>query len=203
MSKDLTAAFTTELDSPDVTIFAAIEAVFPSGTVNIWTGVGALSWDSKTWDGVGALLSLEPIIETTDSRANRIGATLSGLEADFFDPVMAEDYQNGAASMWLGFMASDGSVVSDPYLLFSGTMDNDRLVDENDSSSLTIWANSRLDDMLRSRTYRYTNTDQQALHTGDIGLEFVSQLQDLQINWGKPANARGGNTGGVNPFRPR
>ena len=202
MSKDVTTAFEAEAEKQDVVLFAAIEAVFPSGPVNIWTGSGRLDWDSKSWDGLGTLINLEPVVETTDSRGNRVGASLSGLDEDFFNPVMVEDYQGGNASMWLGFIDQSGGIISDPYLLFRGAMDNDRIVDSGKTSVLTIWANSRLDDILRSRIYRYTDVDQQSIHPGDRGLEFVSQLQDLQVNWGKPSNASGGNTGGVNPFRP-
>ena len=38
-----------------------IEMDAPSGSVRAWSGVGTLSWDGKSWEGLGDLLSVSPV----------------------------------------------------------------------------------------------------------------------------------------------
>jgi hypothetical protein len=59
------------------------------------------------------------------------------------------------------------------------------------AATVRLKATDFMGDLLRPRIWRYTHTDQQALYPtdGDDFFEFVPQLQNLQLNWGKPANA--------------
>ena len=48
--------------------------------LNVWTGIGDLSFNSKTYTGLGDLLSLSPIIETADISAEGLSITLTGVK---------------------------------------------------------------------------------------------------------------------------
>ena len=52
-------------------------------------------------------------------------------------------------------------------------------------STVTLTAESRLRDLERVRTRRYTDADQQSRFPGDKGLEYVPSLQDKQLIWGR------------------
>jgi hypothetical protein len=59
-------------------------------------------------------------------------------------------------------------------------------------------------DLQRPRERRYTHEDQQIDHPGDMGFEYVSQLQELNLAWGKatatvPSSAGGGGPVGAHP----
>jgi hypothetical protein len=45
-------------------------------------------------------------------------------------------------------------------------------------------AESRLMDFKRVREIRYTDEEQQNLFSGDVGLEFVNDIQEKPIFWG-------------------
>lgn len=55
------------------------ELTFKSGIQRVWSGVGNLVWDSKTWSGVGALASVGAITEASAVQAEGTTVTLSGI----------------------------------------------------------------------------------------------------------------------------
>jgi hypothetical protein len=57
--RTLTAAVKDATSSQVVAPFFAVAADFPSGMVRIWAGVGELTFDSNTYEGVGEFLGIE------------------------------------------------------------------------------------------------------------------------------------------------
>lgn len=162
-------------------------ADFPSGIVRAWTGTGQIQWDGETWEGLADFLNIDFVTESVDSRSSGVSVTVSGLKADFFDPVMVGNYQGRDAKMWFALLDDTTMAsVDDPYLMFQGKMDSDEINDDGQSATLKINVENRLSDLLRKRVYRYTHEDQQTLFPGDgdKGLEFVGVLQDVELKWG-------------------
>lgn len=160
------------------------------GGVRIWTGVGQVQWNGQTWEGLGHLLKIDPIVESTDSAAQGITVEVDGFQDDFFSPVMLGDYQGRPAKVWFGlFSEAYGDIISDPYLIFSGILDSDEVIDSGigESSKVVIRAEHRLSDLLRPRSFRYTYEDQQTLYpeAEDAGLEFIAALQEVDFSWGR------------------
>lgn len=52
-----------------------------------------------------------------------------------------------------------------------------------DSATMEVNCESRLIDLKRPRTRRYTDQEQRALYSGDTGLRFIAGLQDKKITW--------------------
>ena len=80
---------------------------------------------------------------------------------------------------------SNGSVVSDPYAIFKGQMDTMSISDSGETAIITVRAESRLIDLDRSRERRYTSEDLKIDFPDDKGLEYIDDLQDKQITWGR------------------
>ena len=59
-------------------------------------------------------------------------------------------------------------------------------IDEGaESANITLNLENRLIALDRAKNRRYTHEDQQERFSGDLGFEFVPDLQDKQIIWGK------------------
>lgn len=161
-------------------------ADFPSGPVRIWTGAGMLYVDGFEWTGVGGLLSVEDVTESTDTAQNGMAVKLSGIPSEIFSSVTLGNYQNRRAEISLLVFDEDFQAVGSPVPLFRGLMDSDQVKDSGSEVSVTINIESAMSDQLRPRVYRYTHEDQQTLHpdAGDKGLEFVAALQNLNLKWG-------------------
>ena len=151
-----------------------------------WSGIGQLSWDSKIWYGAGNLGKVSTVEETTELKATGASFQLSGIPADLITKVSTAKIQGHKARMYLGFINEDfTTLIADPFLIFDGRMDTAEIADGGDTATITLTAESRLRDLERVRTRRYTDADQQSRFPGDKGLEYVPSLQDKQIVWGR------------------
>ena len=59
-----------------------------------------------------------------------------------------------------------------------------QISDDGQSADITMTAENRLVDFKRAREVRYTHEEQTALFPGDLGLEFVTAIQEKAIYWG-------------------
>jgi hypothetical protein len=162
-------------------------ADFPDGAVRIWTGIGTLVSEGQEWIGMGELLSVEDITETTDSAQHGMAVRLSGIPSELFSKITLGNYQNRRAELSMLVFDRDYEAIGAPIVLFRGLMDSDAVKDTGTEVSVTINLESALSDQLRPRVFRYTHEDQQTRYpdANDRGLEFVAALQNLQLRWGQ------------------
>jgi hypothetical protein len=185
MSRLLSSGVQSAIVASEVSPIVLFEAEFASGWLRIWSGIGDLSWSSGTWTGAGTLFSVSSVEETADTSAKGITVTLSGIPADMISLVLSDMRQGKSGKVYLGFLDSNGAIISDPVLAFEGRLDIPALQEEAESATISISYESRLIDLQRTRESRYTNEDQQRAYPGDKAFEFVPNLQEIQINWGR------------------
>lgn len=185
MSRDLTSGLETATLNPVVRPILLVELDFPSGFVRVWSGYGELSWDGKTWQGVGTLGGVSAVEETDAMKATGVTFRLSGVPLEYVAIALGEHYQGRPAKLWFATLGDNGTITADPFLLFSGRMDVFEDEDSGETATLYLSAESRLIDLERPRERRFTDQDQKSLYPSDKGLEFVAGLQDKKINWGR------------------
>ena len=185
MSRDITTAFNDILVSDNLSPFLAVDLSFDGGNFVTWTGYGNITFGGTTFIGGGDFLNVSQISETADIQANGINITLSGIPSDLISSALNETYQGRSAKLYLGLLDANGAVVADPYLVFSGRMDTMNIKDSGDTADIGLTAESRLIDLERSRERRYTSEDQKIDYPNDKGLEFIADLQDKEIVWGR------------------
>jgi len=181
-ARDLTASMLTAIQAGLVRPAILMEGEFVSLGVTtylrLWTGVGNLSWDSKTWIGGGHLLGISPIAESTKTEAVGFEVTLSGMPSDKISLALSSVRKNKAGRLWLALFDSAGAVIADPYLLKSGRFDMIPIEDSGDTCTITARYEDRLIALSIPRERRYTHEDQQLRLAGDLGFEYVQGLQD-------------------------
>jgi hypothetical protein len=185
MSRLLSSGVQSAVSGTEVSPILLFEGDFASGTLNIWSGFGDLTWDSATWTGAGTLFSVSAIEETSDVSAKGASITLSGIPSDMISLVLSDIRQNALGRVYLGFLDASGDIIVDPYMIFEGRLDIPALQENGETSIITISYESRLIDLQRTRESRYTNEDQQREFPGDLAFEFVPNLQEISINWGR------------------
>lgn len=162
-------------------IFA--ELSFPSGLVNVHSGAGTLLFESKSWLGVGNLGNISKIEEGTELRNYGIELGLSGIQTEYLSSALTEQYRGRLGRLLLALL-DDGTLVQDPTEIFVGRMDMMQVV-VGKLATITVRIESKLADWDRSRVDRYTNESQLHRFPGDKGLEFVSQMVEKEIVWGR------------------
>jgi len=185
MSRGITNAVNTILESDNLSPFLAVDLAFDGGHFVCWTGYGSITFNGTTFFGGGDFLNVSQISETAEIQANGINVTLSGIPSDLISSALNETYQGRPAKLYLGVLDVNGAVVADPYLMFSGRMDTMSIKDSGDTANISLTAESRLIDLERSRERRYTSEDQKIDYPNDKGLEFIADLQNQEIVWGR------------------
>ncbi len=132
-------------------------------------------------------MQVSNIEETSEIKASGVVVTFNGIPADLLSLVLSDVKQGALGKIYLGFLSS-GAVVATPWLIFEGRIDTPIINEEAESCSIAITYESRLIDLSRPRTARYTDQDQRREFPGDLGMEFVLALQDKEIPWGRAGN---------------
>lgn len=173
-----------------------VEAAFDSGNVNLWNGIGDLTYSSTTYIGAGNLLSVGAIEESSDLVANGAKVVLSGIGEPLISKARDEKYQGRQLDIYLGAMDENGSVISSPVKIFSGFMDVMVISDSGQSAEIAISVENRLIEFERTRVRRNTAEDQKIDYPNDKGFEFVTEIQEKDIVWGRTISR--GSTGSGN-----
>ena len=178
-----------------------VRMVFDSGEtpneLNLWSGVGDLTYDSETYTGVGDLLDISPITETADMQASGMNVTLTGVKSSLVVIAKDHEYQGRPLTVLFGAFDASGDLVANPTIIFSGFMDTMTITESGDTSSISISVENKLIAFERSKVRRYTAEDQKINYPTDKGFEFVTAIVEKEIVWGRatPTAAGGGNGG--------
>jgi hypothetical protein len=208
MSRELSDAVASALDDAVVYPFFAIELLFDGENVlRMWTGVGTLVYDSVEWFGTGNLLDISSVEETTEISAKGATITLSGVPSEVISLALNEPYQGRICKIYFGIF-SKGQILDegDNYILledeskiylentdlteiFSGYMDQMNISENPDISTIELTVENKLVDLERSRVRRFTSAYQKSVYPNDLGLDFVEDLQDKDISWGRKSDS--------------
>ena len=189
MARDITSAFNTAIKDTVVQPIFAIELEFSDGTLRFWTGYGDITMtaggSSKTFTGTGDLLNISPIGESSTLQMQGITVALTGIKSSLISSALTAQYTNRNGTLYMGLFNSSHSVISDVYTLFQGKMDVLNISEGAVTSTITLNIESRLVSFDQPLNRMYTLEDQQVDYSTDLGFEFISNLQDKEIIWGK------------------
>lgn len=187
MGRDLTANMVTEVTAAALTPIFLMELDLPSGALRFWNGIGELSWNSVTWTGSANLITFSEITETQSIEARGIQFTLNGINSSILSAVLdsSNELQRGAVTLYMAALDSSGAVITDPFVLFAGTVDTAEIEEGGETATVIINAESKLIGLKRTKARRYTPEDQKLEYSGDLFFDFVPSLQDKEIQWGK------------------
>ena len=189
MARSITTAFKNAIKSSVVRPLLAVELEFSTGTLRFWNGYGDLPMtaggSSNTFTGLGDLMGVSAIAESDQIEAIGASLSLTGIKSSFISTALSGNYTNRNASIFLGVFDTSKSVIADVYTLFKGKMDIMKIDEGPESATITLNLENRLIALDRPLNRRFTHEDQQERFSGDLGLEFVPDLQDKEIIWGK------------------
>lgn len=164
---------------------------FTTTPMRLWTGAGKLTSGGFDWYGLGNLASISGLEQAVNGDAPETTITLSGIDAEIM--AIARDQWEAEAkdreiTVYLQFHnAADDrplTLYDQPYAIWAGRMQVPQFeIDGPHTRRITIRAESLF--ALRSRPSfsQYTDTDQQARFSGDLGFEFVPTLFRKVVTW--------------------
>jgi len=186
MPRDMTANVITELTASTVRPRFFLSFETSGSTVYYWTGAQDVSWNGQTWLGNGYLKGFGPISQTVEVEAVGMYAEIAGEPAAIVSLVLQSLRQFKAAEFYIGFVNSSGSIITDPYLLFSGFVDTAELVESPEMGTARITFENKLVAMHKAKNFRYNQETQKIWYSSDVGFEYVEQLKNsFKGYWGK------------------
>jgi hypothetical protein len=210
MSRDLSTITIENIEANVVYPFFAVELLFDgANTLRMWTGQGTLVLEDGTqWVGLGTLLSISAIEETSEMAVKGATLTLTGVPSEVLSLALSQPYQGRVCNIYFGtfstsailqesgsfILLQDGSKINLQdgsagfNQIFSGYMDQMNIQEDADTSTVTLIVENKLVDLERARVARFTSGYQKSIYPGDLGLDFIEDLQDKQIPWGRSAD---------------
>jgi hypothetical protein len=141
-------------------------------------------WNGEEWIGLGNLGDIGEISEAADLEAKGVTLTLSGIPPEVIAMAIGEYYQGKRAQIWYAPLDDDYQLIGTPVRIFFGRIDTmDTEVGE--TASITLNAESRLVDWARPRSSRYNHEDQIAKYPDDLGFQYVAELVEKELVWGR------------------
>lgn len=173
-----------EVLKPEVCDVLLFEMTTADGPVYAWTGYGTLVWNGKEFLGTGIFGGVKHGGEKTDGSAPGDVATLSGIPDELVLASLASLRHHDTASVWFACLDRYGRLVGTPKKIVGGFVDVPELIDEAESSAISVSIERRSLEQHRPRVRRYTAEDQKIDDPTDEGFAYVEGLQDARIKWG-------------------
>ena len=213
MSRDLNADKISEINKATVFPFFAVELRFDGNQIlRMWTGQGTLVLpDTSQWSGAGTLLGISRVEETSEMAVKGATLTLSSVPSSVLALALVEPYQGRVCKLYFGTF-TEGAILQEDsaYILlqdgskigleaanrrtafneiFSGYMDQMNIEEGGDTSTIQMAVENKLIDLERARVARFTSGYQKSIYPNDKGLDFVEDLQDKKIPWGRSSDS--------------
>ena len=192
MARNITTAFNNAVTAEVVVPFFAVSLAFNTGTLYLWNGYGDISLtaggSTNTYTGLGDAAGMSPIDEQSLIQASGANLVLNGVKSSLISTALSAQYTNRDGKIFLGMFDTSKSVIADVYTLFVGKMDVMIIRETGETSTIELKLENRLVALERAIERRYTDEDQKNLFSGDKGFEFVPDLQDKQLVWGKESS---------------
>jgi len=206
MSRDLSSITIDSISEDVVYPFFATELRFDSNIIRMWTGQGTLVLaDGTEWIGLGQLLNISAIEETSEMAVKGASISLSGIPSELLSLALSEPYQGRIAKIYFGTF-QQGSILQETgnYILlegggrinlesmsqgfnelFSGYMDQMNIEEAGETATIEMMVENKLIDLERARVARFTSGYQKSVYPGDRGCDFIEDLQDKKVSWGR------------------
>lgn len=185
-SRALTNDMKTACQASVLRPFYLLEVSVASSVLRWTTFTRDVSWNSQTWLSNGYIKNISELSQSKDLGADGILITIAGEPSAIVSLALSEFRQNKPGTLYLGFLSPTHTVITDPYPLFSGRVDRVTLDDAPSEAVVEIVLESHFINQNKACGLRYTHESQQSLFPGDLGFEYVPQLQDWNGYFGKP-----------------
>ena len=178
-------AVLTAVAASNVPYVIFVQLDFVEGTMYFCNAGYNFTWNGHSWIGVGKLGTISELEEGTDLQMYGCTLTLSGLESSLIASCFGTGYAGRPATIWMGLLDSDYQIIPDPIVVFKGIMDT-MPIKLGAEAAIQLTIESKLVNWERPYGRRYNNEDQQSEYSTDKGFEFVAQMVEKEIFWGRP-----------------
>jgi hypothetical protein len=180
--KTIDSAIQTVLESSYVPLVIFIEIDFVSGIQRYTTCGHDLTWNAHTWKGLGGIVSMDSIRESSSLEAIGFKLSLSGVPNAMISLALQEKTQGRACRVYIGCFDSDnGVLIGTPFADYSGRLDTLEINRGNVESVISVNVESRMADFARPANGRFTDAYHQSKYPGDGFFKHVAKFAEADL----------------------
>ncbi len=203
MSRNITPSNQTALSNHALQYLYFVE-LETSPAVRVHSGIGPIVWGGKTWDGLGALGSVEGVSESGDVTHQPVKLLLSPLDPQIAAIAGDEDLFNTPATIYMGMFHN--GLVDTPLIVYAGdVVDVSRTMSaqdgENDTGfthGLVIELDRAWSDWDRPNQKVMSHEAHQERFPGDVFFQQTSKTVGVSWQFGSTTVSNiGGGRGGI------
>lgn len=191
--RPLTTAHKAQLAAKVKHVGVLVEIDYVGTPLRVWTGHHAITWDGKTWNGIGSFGGMSAITEKVGARAGSLKLTLDGVPMANKDTAQDDASQNREVKIWLAtFTATAGvfSVVDAPNLIEWGETDVHEIIEagsiDNETCTIELTVETPLARLALLSVLRCTTADQELDFPGDLGFDGAEEVAEQVLYWPNP-----------------
>ncbi|WP_374649108.1 hypothetical protein [Rhizorhabdus sp.] len=185
----LSTQMESALSADRATVTLLIEVTLPDHVMRLLAGAGAVAWGTKTFAGVdsrfGTLAAADAIEDGAGDQAPAFSFTVMPPSNIAAADIASASYQGSPVSVWLAAVhPTSGLLIPDPYLLFTGVLDQPVLKVGRGTRSVDFDCVSDFDRLLEEdEGARLTDSFHQSLWPGELGFANVTGVEQT-VYWG-------------------
>ena len=187
MARGLSSAVKTELATGNIAPVHLIDLNFSTPqylTDCSFNLTSSISGSSRTYTASGHILNIGNSQEGSKPIKNSLNLTLSGVDQSFISIALNENIINATVQIYRAFLNSSNAIISDPFLLFDGFIDQYSIEDDTTTANIGLNITSHWGNFEKVSGRRTSDNSQQRFFSGDKGFEF-SALTVQDIRWGR------------------
>lgn len=186
MARTLTTAHKTHLTAKVKRVGLLVEIDYTPTPVRVWTGRNNITWDSKTWTGLGEFGSISAITEKVGVRAGSLKLTLNGVPSASIARSLDDAQQKRSVKIWVATFTESGgvwSVVADPNRMEWGETDVHEIIEDEGNYTIEVMVETPLSRLQLLSVLRATSEDQARHFPGDTFFDFAPQVAEQVLYW--------------------
>jgi hypothetical protein len=133
-----TTAFQTEIKKDQSHPLHLIEVYLDSATYYVTDNYRDVVYDSNTYNALGFFLNFANIEESTEVTASRITLSLSGVDQQYTNLFLTENYVDRRVVIRKAFINTSNALIADPVTIFDGRLDSPVITEDADTGLATI-----------------------------------------------------------------
>ena len=141
-----------------------------------WTGLGNITWDGKTFVGVGNMAGMSEASERVRPQAGELQLTLNGVPLEQRLLAAAPQlYRGRRGTIYMALMTLDNpsTFIGEPFPWYAGLMDVMVTRETADTATIAVTIVDDLIDLKRPRVLYFTSEDQKRIDPNDTFLDHM------------------------------
>jgi hypothetical protein len=187
MTRPINASTANLLDDAIVKLILLADLTLAGQTVRLTSAARNVVWNGNTYVGNSWLLPLDGVEETTDTGNLGFQLSLSSVDVTTLSVILNNPNRGEPATLWIAALsdAATPAIVGAPVLIYKGLIDSCEIEDKLEEPSVVINLENDLAKFDTSQNFRFTTESQSVLFPGDLGFQYVPQLETWSGFWGK------------------